>query len=110
MKIDTQPQKAKFILLNEEDNIMVCCSHAAAGQPVIIDGSSVEIKTMIEVGHKIARKNISAGDKIIKYGAPIGSATQDISLGEHVHGHNIKSDYIASHSRMSLQQNKEGKI
>ncbi len=43
-------------------------------------------------GHKYARRDIKAGENIIKYGQPIGHATEDISAGEHVHTHNVKTN------------------
>lgn len=43
------------------------------------------------VGHKYALKDIHVGEPIIKYGLPIGTATQFIAKGEHVHTHNIKT-------------------
>ena len=50
-------------------------------------------------GHKVARNAITSGSKILRYGLSIGSATEDIAAGSHVHTHNIKSDYLASHHR-----------
>ncbi|MBQ8494325.1 MAG: altronate dehydratase [Clostridia bacterium] len=47
-------------------------------------------------GHKIALQNISAGEKVIKYGYPIGTATQDIPVGAHVHSHNLHTALDAS--------------
>ena len=44
----------------------------------------------IEFGHKFAVKSIKQGDEILKYGEVIGVATRDISLGEHVHVHNLE--------------------
>ncbi len=43
-------------------------------------------------GHKYALRNIQAGENIIKYGQPIGHATEDITVGEHVHSHNMKTN------------------
>lgn len=43
------------------------------------------------IGHKIALKDLSKGDTIIKYGEDIGRAIADIRKGEHVHVHNIKT-------------------
>lgn len=40
-------------------------------------------------GHKIALRNIAKGEPVVKYGFPIGRATQDIAEGEWVHSHNI---------------------
>lgn len=41
--------------------------------------------------HKYANKDIRCGEKVIKYGFPIGVATADIKKGEHVHSHNLKT-------------------
>ena len=42
-------------------------------------------------GHKTALFDIKKGEDIIKYGYPIGIATEDIKVGEHVHSHNMKT-------------------
>ena len=44
-----------------------------------------------KVGHKFALRRIRAGEKVIKYGMPIGTALCDIEEGEHVHTHNLKT-------------------
>ena len=90
-----------FVLLNEADNVFVCCKQLLSGNPINLEGFDTEMTADITVGHKIARKEIVKGDKIIKYGVSIGSATQNIAFGEHIHMHNMKSDYIASHTRQS---------
>lgn len=43
-------------------------------------------------GHKYAVCDIKKGENIIKYGMPIGHATEDIKKGEHVHTHNVKTN------------------
>lgn len=88
-----------FVLLNAADNVFVCCKQLLTGGEVTLEDVEVSMISDINVGHKIARKAISKGDNIIKYGVSIGSATKSIAFGEHVHMHNIKSDYIASHTR-----------
>ena len=88
-----------FILLHPDDNVLVCRARAEAGQSVIIDGDAVALTATVEVGHKIARMALKPGDKIIKYGAPIGSMIAVAARGDHVHMHNMKSDYIKSHTR-----------
>ena len=45
----------------------------------------------LETGHKIALSDIEKGADIIKYGYPIGFATEDIKKGESVHSHNMKT-------------------
>lgn len=43
-------------------------------------------------GHKYALSDIAKGENIIKYGNPIGHATEDIKKGSHVHTHNMKTN------------------
>ena len=57
----------ELILINEKDNVSV--------NPL--------------TGHKYANCDICEGEKIIKYGFPIGVAAKDIKSGEHVHSHNL---------------------
>lgn len=45
----------------------------------------------LNTGHKIAVANIKKGENVIKYGYPIGYATENISAGEGVHSHNMKT-------------------
>ncbi len=88
-----------FILLHPDDNVLVCRQHAFRGQSITLDGETVVLPDEVPVGHKIARRDLKTGDKIIKYGAPIGSMTADAKAGDHIHMHNMQSDYIKSHTR-----------
>ena len=58
---------------------------------------TVRIKQPIALGHKIARRALHAGDKVLRYGAVIGSVTRDVAAGEHLHTHNLRSDYLPTH-------------
>lgn len=49
------------------------------------------VKVNPENGHKYASRNITVGEAVIKYGYPIGIATENISEGKHVHSHNLKT-------------------
>ncbi len=46
----------------------------------------------LDNGHKYALKDIAVGETIIKYGNPIGHATDNIKKGDHVHSHNMKTN------------------
>lgn len=100
-KLDTIPAsaQAQAILLHPEDNVLVCVVHIRPGDSLLIDGREVRLAEDIGVGHKLARCALNAGDKIIKYGAPVGSMTAPAVAGAHVHMHNMQSDYIPSHTR-----------
>ena len=53
--------------------------------------SKDNIKVNLENGHKYALSDIKKGEEIIKYGFPIGVATDDIKENEHIHSHNLKT-------------------
>jgi len=88
----------RIILLNEEDNTVVACTALSAGTALDMGGATVVLSSAIELGHKLARAPIARGEKIIKYGAIIGSANRDIAAGEHVHTHNVDSDYLPTYT------------
>ncbi|MEJ2815075.1 MULTISPECIES: UxaA family hydrolase [unclassified Caulobacter] len=90
-----------LILLHPDDNVLVLSAPVRAGQVLTIDGQAVTAGTDVGVGHKLARRALAVGDKVLKYGAPIGSITAPVAAGGHVHLHNMKSDYIASHTRQA---------
>jgi (2R)-sulfolactate sulfo-lyase subunit alpha len=94
-----------LVLLHPDDNIVVVAMAITAGQALSIDGATVMATSDVAVGHKIARRALAAGDKVLKYGAPIGSMKAAAVPGEHVHMHNMKSDYIASHTRQATGDN-----
>jgi len=88
-----------LLLLHPDDNILVARRAIAAGERVEIDGESVLVPASIELGHKLARRAIAADARVLKYGAPIGSMKAAVARGEHVHLHNLRSDYIPSTTR-----------
>ncbi len=45
----------------------------------------------IPLGHKIALKPVAKGERVVKYGVPVGRATEAIKPGQHVHVHNLRS-------------------
>lgn len=93
-----------LLRLHPADNVLTVTSAIAAGDAVLLDGELIAIPQRLTLGHKVAARAISAGEKIIKYGVPIGSATSDIVRGAHVHTHNLKSDYLPTFRREDQPQ------
>lgn len=91
-------QSGLLLRISEEDNVYVLLRPLTEGSCLQFGEQTIVCETSLELGHKIAARDISSGERIIKYGAPIGSATRDIRTGEHVHLHNIKSDYIPTYT------------
>lgn len=84
----------RLLLLSPADNVFVAIRGIDAGSYLIVGEQRIEVADRIPLGYKLAARFIAAGEKIVKYGAPIGSATRDIAAGEVVHVHNMKSDYL----------------
>ncbi len=62
-----------FLTLHPDDDVAV--ARRATGE--------------IPQGHKVALRDVAAGQPVRKYGQVIGFATKDIRVGEHVHSHNL---------------------
>jgi hypothetical protein len=96
---DSASRLPPLLLLHPDDNIVVARRDIAAGEKVELDGEAFAIPAAVELGHKLARRAIEANGRVLKYGAPIGSMKMGVARGEHVHLHNLKSDYIPSTTR-----------
>lgn len=59
----------EYVLISEKDSVKVC----------------------LDNGHKYAVRDIQKGEQIIKYGFPIGVATERIGKGKQVHSNNLKT-------------------
>jgi hypothetical protein len=84
----------RVLQISPEDNIAAAVVTLKKGDTITLQGQAVTVPVDVPRGHKLAIVPIKAGTKILKYGAPIGTATRDIAAGEYVHSHNLKSDYL----------------
>ncbi len=80
-----------FIKIHPSDRVAVALTPLAAGTVLQVEERTVKLLEDIPQGHKFALEDIAAGRPIIKYGAPIGVAKQDIPAGGWVHVHNVKT-------------------
>ncbi|MDR2738649.1 MAG: altronate dehydratase family protein [Treponema sp.] len=83
----------KVIRINENDNVAVALAPLKKGEslPSPSGGTVLTAEDDIPGGHKIALADIERGDRIIKYGLPIGAASARIRRGSHVHTHNVRT-------------------
>jgi hypothetical protein len=96
--MENSDSDSALLKLSKADNILVLRRSISAGEILKIGDAEFPAPADLGLGHKIAAFPIEEGEKIIKYGAPIGSATRAIQAGEHVHLHNIKSDYLPTYT------------
>lgn len=78
--------------LHPRDNVAVALRAIAPGEVVTCAEQTLTAQEAIAQGHKIALTAIAQGEHVIKYGYPIGHATQSIALGAHVHTQNLKTN------------------
>ena len=84
------------VVITPKDSVAVATIDLKKGQvaKMFIGEKVLEVtlKDDVKFGHKFAIKDIAKGEHVLKYGESIGTATRDITVGEHVHVHNVESD------------------
>ena len=86
----------KIIRLHANDNVVTAKLEIDINTD--INSENLSTNQHIPVGHKIATRDIDKGEDVVKYDNIIGTATDEIKKGDHVHVHNIgmsdkKKDY-----------------
>ena len=84
-----QMERFKVLQITPEDSVAVAIEPLEKGQTLTVSGMTITCQQDIPSGHKIALRAIAKGEKVIKYGYPIGEAKEDIGQGFHVHASNL---------------------
>jgi len=84
--------RSALLRLHLSDNVAVSLISLDAGTEVSIDGRSLLVQQNVPVGHKIALADLCVGAQVVKYGQPIGQATQAVAAGSWVHSHNMRTN------------------
>jgi SAF domain len=79
------------LVISERDNVATALEPLDAGRTIRVAAVSLTLVDGVPRGHKVALRAIGAGEAVVKYGSPIGTATADIAPGAHVHTHNVAS-------------------
>lgn len=91
----TSERPRGWVRLSEADNVVVLTDSVEPGDELYgPQGERWTIDRQLSAGHKLATRAIANGETVLKYGFPIGVATQAIAAGEHVHSHNLRSRHI----------------
>lgn len=88
----------QLLVHEKQDNVgVVVVEGLKAGTKMLCvvthDNSSFELtaKADVPIGHKVALKDLKAGDTCIKYGQDIGKMVGPAEKGGYVHVHNLKT-------------------
>jgi len=86
--------KPRCFQIQPLDNVATLMDDAAPGLVQVLGATRDEITALdkIDRGHKIALRDVAAGEAIMKFGVRIGHATKPIARGAWVHLHNLASD------------------
>ncbi len=86
-----------FLIHGDEDHVGVAVRDLTEGETVTGVSQrgqrevTVTLRRDVPLGHKVALQDRQAGEPIVKYNEVIGLARMPITVGDHVHVHNIKS-------------------
>lgn len=81
-----------FIILDPADMVGVALQDIDKGTTLKTSKGAVTLVEDVKRGHKFALQDIAQDEDIVKYGFPIGHATQPIAKGAWVHTHNVKTN------------------
>ncbi len=105
----------RYVQINQADNVAVVLDEEglSKGEKVSVGNREITLASDIKRGHKFALQPIKSGERVIKYGYPIGFATSDIKMGEWIHSHNLTTglnvdpEYSYSPVEMTMTQVEE---
>jgi altronate hydrolase len=95
-------QSADLHRISPEDDVAVALADLEPGTHMANDGTAVDITELIPCAHKVALRDLAAGETVRKLGWPIGRMTSNTARGSHVHTHNLATtlsglnDYVYS--------------
>jgi altronate hydrolase len=75
------------IRIHPADDVVIARQQLLGGTRIAAEG--ITISGLIPPGHKVAVRAIAAGEPVRRYNQIIGTATQPIAAGQHVHTHNL---------------------
>ena len=96
--MQVEGKSRKLLRIHHADNVLIVVRSVKPGDHEVIDEHDIVFTQEIAIGHKVAARDIRAGEKVYKCGVPIGSAKEKVPAGGHIHLHNLKSDYIATYT------------
>jgi altronate hydrolase len=81
--MDTEP----IIRIHPADDVVIARRQLVGG--TVLQSVGITVAGLIPPGHKVAVRDIAAGQPVRRYNQVIGVATQAIAAGQHVHTHNL---------------------
>lgn len=85
-----------FLAHNKGDHVAVAVHDVEPGENLVnfLDGSeqmTVQVTEAVPLSHKVALVDIAEGDDVIEYSLRVAIASKNITKGQYVHTHNVRS-------------------
>ncbi len=81
------------IRIHPADDVVIARRQLVGG--LRLDAEGITVTGLIPPGHKVAVRAIAQGEPVRRYNQIIGTATQAIAAGAHVHSHNLAFSHFA---------------
>ena len=82
----------KYIVIHPADNVAVALQPLEEGESITCGSTAVKVREQVPAGHKVSLAHIAAGQDVIKYGSPIGHATETIEPGRWVNERMLRTN------------------
>lgn len=83
---------SSFIKINPVDSVVVCLRPFKQGETINVNGKEIQVLQDTPAGHKVLINDAAKGENVIKYGYPIGHATEALKTGQWVNENNLKTN------------------
>lgn len=85
-----------FLAHEDGDHVAVAVRDVSPGEARVgyLDETApvrVTVSHEVPLGHKVAMADVAAGEDVIEYGLRVAVASKDITKGDYVHTHNVRS-------------------
>ncbi|WP_417331238.1 galactarate dehydratase [Halomonas cupida] len=97
--------QARIIRVHPQDNVAIVVQQGGLEEGTHIEGD-ITLVAAIPQGHKVALEALNTGDRIIRYGEIIGTATAAIPRGGHVNENNVQLPIPPALSELPLATRK----
>ena len=82
----------QIIRINPSDNVAVALQPLQSGTKVSVGGLEFVLTSDVPAGHKVALTDLSEGQQVVKYGAPIGHTRHAITQGSLLNHRDIQTN------------------
>lgn len=81
----------RAIQVHPDDDVAVSLHELSPGEEILVGGTRVRVTEPVAPGHKLALRSFTPGERVVKYGHPIGVVTAPIAAGAWIHSHNLRT-------------------